>query len=176
MHAVGLKPRKVSAALTPDQNDRVREGMQQLLDEAGGNCAAVGRRIGKDPTWIIKLMQGVAGASLETASIVAREVGKSVGELLGLTEHTLARWSQIPGYEEALATAQEVSGNRYAPRVWEIVGRLHIEPAPDHLDAKMLLDAAQLVDGLRAKKASGSDTNPPSTRGKSHSKIRKPRA
>lgn len=164
------------SALSPEQNDRLRTAMRKLLDEEGDNYAAVGRRIGKDPTWIFKLMGGSAGGSLETASLVAREVGKSVAELLDIRPAPLRMWSEIDGWADALEAAQAAS--QYSDRVWDLVGRLDIQPAPERIEAPMLLSAAALVDGLRAKKwTSGSDTSPPSNRGggKSHSKIRKPR-
>lgn len=161
------------SALSHEQNQLLRDGLQRLLDEAGGNYAAVGRRIGKDPTLIFKIMGG-GGGSLETASFVARELGISVTDLLNLPPVQLRMWSEIPGYAEALEKVSAV--NQYPQRVWDMVGRLDIQPAPERIEPHMLLRAAELVDSLRAKKAtSGSDTSPPSNRaGKSSSKIRKP--
>lgn len=99
--------------LTPDQNARVLAAALKLR-ERFDSATALGRAIGISQGGISAYLSGKNGASLATATRVAKLAGVSVGELLG--EDVTARivvpldtrpvLSSLPGWHEALARAK----------------------------------------------------------------------
>lgn len=161
----------MAATLTAKQNDLVRAGAQRLVESHKGNVSKAARALEKDPSWLHKLLNEGSGASLETATVIARELRIGVADLLELPRAPVEVWSGLPNFDGALMLAKAASAGRYSDSVWDKVADLHTSPQPDTIEPSMLLDAARLIDGLYAKKlTSGSDTSPPSVRGPGHKK------
>lgn len=161
----------MSATLTTKQNELVRAGAEKLVKRHKGNISSAARALGKDQSWLNKLIKEGSGGSLETATLIARELGVGVADLLDLPREPLKVWRDLPGFDVALVLAKATASDRYSDNVWEMVGDMHTVLQPEVIDLLMLLDAARLLDGLYAKKlTSGSDTSPPSGRGGGHKK------
>lgn len=164
----------MSATLSPEQNQRVREAAKRLVERYQNNVSAAARVLGKDQSWLNRLLKGQAGASFETASMIARELQERVSDLLDLPNEPIVTWSELPGFDDALQQAKVASGSRYPQSVWETVAGFSMPPHPPRVEAWMLLQVAGLVESLTAKQlTSGTSALPPGNdQTKSESKLR----
>lgn len=151
----------VSTYFTPDQNDRLRTGVVELVQKLGSQ-AAVERATGLDQTFLSRLIAGTTGGSYRSAAIIARELGVAVKDLIGGSVVTPETLSEMKGFKAALAEARRRGADRYTDDVWVQVGEMTIAPL-DVVDADVLMMAAAMVLARRPRKlTSGSDTSPPS--------------
>lgn len=70
--------------LAHDENERLREAMRLAKEEMfGGNVTSLAKAIGRSQPSISDFLNGVGGASLETARRFAKAVGQPLWKILG---------------------------------------------------------------------------------------------
>jgi hypothetical protein len=175
---VFILSKTVSATLTPEQNKRVRDAAQRLVDRYEGNISAAARALGKDQSWLNRVLKERAGASFETASLIARELQERISDLLELPDEPIVTWGELPGFSEALEQAKAASGVRYGAGIWATVASFSMPPHPARVEPWMLLQVAGLVESLSAKQLTAGSSVPPADGGhkKSQRKIRSSKA
>lgn len=142
--------RPVPTPLSPEQNARVQQVANDLIAHHNGNKSAAARAVGKDQSWLGRVADGKIGASLETASLLCAAIGRDVSEVLGLSP-IVTTWSELPGYDEALAQAKAALNNMHDERIWSQVGRLSMPPHPSRVEPWMLIQLAQFVAALNSR-------------------------
>jgi hypothetical protein len=134
----------VPTPLSPDQNKRVQQLANDLIEQHRGNVSSAARSLKKNQSWLARLSQGKLGASLESASLLCHALGRNVSEVLGIVP-TVSTWSEVPGFQEAQKTAREILGDIYDDRVWYQVERM-VMPIPlASIDPYILVQAAHLA-------------------------------
>jgi len=129
-------------ALEPDEDERVRVVVQQLVQEAGSQSAAA-RRIGMSQQTISRHLSGVpAGKNL--AAKVAKAAGLGYRQLVRGDEVERSgapRFGNLNGWPEAEAAARR----RYRhipPEAWEAVREWSGASAPERVTAEVVLSLA----------------------------------
>lgn len=76
--------------LAHDENERLREAMRLAKDEMfGGNVTSLAKAIGRSQPSISDFLNGVGGASLETARRFAKVTGQPLWKILGAETSTV---------------------------------------------------------------------------------------
>jgi len=78
------------ADLAHDENERLRDAMRLAKDELfGGNVTSMAKAIGRSQPSISDFLNGVGGASLETARRFAKVTGQPLWKILGAETSTV---------------------------------------------------------------------------------------
>jgi hypothetical protein len=140
----------VPTPLSDEQNKRVQQVAKDLIVQHKGNISAAARVVKRDQSWLSRVANGKLGTSLETASRLCAAAGRDVSEVLGIVPSVMT-WSEIPGYEQALAQAKAALGSVYDDRIWSQIGGMSMPPHPPAVEPWMLIQLAPFVAALNAK-------------------------
>src|ERR1700744_82383 len=120
----------VPRPLNSEQNERVRAIAIDLVRRYGGNVSAAARASKVSQSWLHRFVSGVGGASLDSAQLLADELGRDVTEVLGISPK-VTTWANLPGYESALSQAKAALKGMFDERIWYQVGRLSMPANPE---------------------------------------------
>ncbi len=100
-----------SRALSPAQNDRVRELLQEQLAKHKGNMSALARALGVSRPFVFEVIEGNRGAGISLIEGLAKITGIPAAELLGYRDERDdgegTEWARLEGWGAASAAVLE---------------------------------------------------------------------
>ena len=140
-----MKPadRNPYVQFTPEENDRLRAVLRDVMARRALSGAAVARRMGLSSNTVASFLRGVNGAGEAVVRGIEDVTGQTRDQILGRDPRPGVRLDTLPGWPAAVASAQRLFPGEATPEAYRAVGAWVLPEAPrlDPLQVHLLARA-----------------------------------